>query len=31
MEVVPVGHEDGAKFTNLNSPEDLASLDGHSR
>jgi molybdopterin-guanine dinucleotide biosynthesis protein A len=31
MEVVPVLDGDGTKFTNLNSPEDLASLDGHSR
>jgi len=31
MEVVPVLDGDGAKFTNLNSPEDLASLDGQSR
>ncbi|HEX4141273.1 MAG TPA: molybdenum cofactor guanylyltransferase [Candidatus Methylacidiphilales bacterium] len=31
MEIVPVGDEDAAKFTNLNSPEDLASLEGHSR
>ncbi len=31
METVPVCDEDAAKFTNLNSPEDLASLDGHSR
>ena len=31
MEVVPVCDKDHVKFTNLNSPEDLASLDSHSR
>jgi len=31
MEIVPVGAEDAAKFTNLNSPQDLSSFDGHSR
>jgi molybdopterin-guanine dinucleotide biosynthesis protein A len=31
MEVVPVSDGDAGKFTNLNSPADLASLDGHSR
>jgi molybdopterin-guanine dinucleotide biosynthesis protein A len=31
IEIVPVGESDAPKFTNLNSPEDLAALDGHSR
>jgi molybdopterin-guanine dinucleotide biosynthesis protein A len=31
IDVVAVSDEDAAKFTNLNSPEDLAGLDGHSR
>ena len=31
IETVPVGDEDSAKFANLNSPEDLACLDGHPR
>jgi molybdopterin-guanine dinucleotide biosynthesis protein A len=31
METVPVGEEDAAKFTNINSPEDLAKLDGYSK
>jgi molybdopterin-guanine dinucleotide biosynthesis protein A len=31
IEAVPIGSEDAAKFANLNSPGDLAILDGHSR
>lgn len=31
IETVRVNSEDAAKFANLNSPEDLAILDGHSR
>ena len=31
IETVPVGEMDAAKFTNLNSPEDFARLDGHSK
>jgi molybdopterin-guanine dinucleotide biosynthesis protein A len=31
VEAVPVKDADAAKFTNINSPEDLAHLDGHSR
>jgi molybdopterin-guanine dinucleotide biosynthesis protein A len=31
IEAVPVGADDEGKFTNINSPEDLAKLDGHAR
>jgi molybdopterin-guanine dinucleotide biosynthesis protein A len=31
IEPVPVAGKDAAKFTNLNSPDDLASLDGYSK
>jgi molybdopterin-guanine dinucleotide biosynthesis protein A len=31
IDAVPVRTKDTARFTNINSPDDLAKLDGHSR